>query len=139
MNWLKKNKVEIINLLYQLTMFMEELVIIYEYFAYRFPPSVQVCELRTLINLQKGLTIMVCAGLMWWYNNWTYSAYAYMAIHGSYGIIWLLKDQVIPDPRWEYRISLGSAVLSVITLGSYWIGTMASNKEWTGTIGFSII
>lgn len=75
-----------------------------------------------VINLQKGGTLPVVLGLMWLYDCWTPTAWVYLALHGSYGLIWLLKDRVMPDPSWEQRITLGGAATMWFTvLGPYWL------------------
>ncbi|MEM8778910.1 MAG: steroid 5-alpha reductase, partial [Cyanobacteria bacterium P01_G01_bin.49] len=52
------------------------------------------------INLHKGLTLFVVLGLMIAYDNFSLAAWVYLALHGSYGIMWLLKDQLYPDKSW---------------------------------------
>lgn len=74
------------------------------------------------INLQKGGTLLFVLALMAWYDCWTATLWVYLGLHGSYGLIWLLKDAVFPDPNWERRITLGGAVNAwLFVLGPYWI------------------
>lgn len=59
---------------------------------------------------------------MWWHDVWTATAWTYAALHGSYGLAWLLKDRVFPDPSWEKRITFGgAAAMWLCALGLYWI------------------
>jgi len=48
-------------------------------------------------------------------------AYLYLAVHGSYGWCWVLKDYTFGDKSWDYSPTLGSAAIYVSALGCYWI------------------
>ena len=59
---------------------------------------------------------------MYYYNNWSIPAIVYLALHGTYGIIWLLKDKIIPDSaRKQKATSLSILFISISVLGPYWI------------------
>jgi protein-S-isoprenylcysteine O-methyltransferase Ste14 len=78
-----------------------------------------------IINFQKGGTFLFLGALMWLYAGRTPSAtstaaWIYLAMHGTYGLTWLLKDLTFPDPNWQVRITLGSSVYALIGLGLYW-------------------
>jgi protein-S-isoprenylcysteine O-methyltransferase Ste14 len=74
------------------------------------------------INLQKGGTLPFVLVLMWLYDVWTVTAWIYLGLHGSYGVIWLLKEMVFPDPGWQKKITLGGALNAwLFVLGPYWI------------------
>jgi protein-S-isoprenylcysteine O-methyltransferase Ste14 len=73
------------------------------------------------INLQKGLTAFVVIGLMWAYHNFTIGPWIYLALHGTYGLLWLLKDRLFPDKQWEQEISVGQGILVGVILISYWV------------------
>ena len=55
------------------------------------------------INAHKALVIPVVLGLMWWYGNWSTEAFIYLALHGSYSLLWLMKQSLYPDRRFEDR------------------------------------
>lgn len=79
-------------------------------------------KLATVINLQKGGTLPFVALLMWWSNNQSVAAFVYLALHGSYGLCWLLKHFSFADLRWDVRVTLGGALMSwVLVLGLYWV------------------
>jgi protein-S-isoprenylcysteine O-methyltransferase Ste14 len=78
-------------------------------------------EIKYPINLHKGLTFAVVFSLMVIYNNYSTAAWIYLALHGSYGFMWLLKDRIYPDKQWEEEISIGMAIGIFILLGTYWI------------------
>lgn len=74
------------------------------------------------INLQKGGTLLFVLALMAFHDVWTPTAWTYLGLHGSYGLIWLLKEAVFPDPSWQKKITLGGAVNAwLFVLGPYWI------------------
>lgn len=73
------------------------------------------------INLSKGLTAPFVLGLMIIYQNFSVAAWVYLALHGTYGILWLLKDRLFPDKQWEqdYPLSTGLVIFGVVSL--YWV------------------
>jgi protein-S-isoprenylcysteine O-methyltransferase Ste14 len=82
----------------------------------------RVLKLNWVINFQKGGTLPFVLALMALTDTWTATAWTYLALHGSYGLIWLLKDRVMPDARWQARITFGGAFLSfALVLGPYWL------------------
>ncbi len=75
-----------------------------------------------VINFQKGGTFFFLGFLIWWYDNQSVAAWVYLALHGSYGLIWLIKDLTFPDPGWQKRITiLGGIHAFVGVLGWYWV------------------
>lgn len=78
-----------------------------------------------IINLQKGGTFFFLGLLMWLYAPHTpaatsSAAWIYLALHGSYGLVWLLKDFCFPDPGWQHRITLAGGAFALFGLGLYW-------------------
>jgi protein-S-isoprenylcysteine O-methyltransferase Ste14 len=78
-------------------------------------------KIKHPINLHKGTTTLVILGLMFAYGNFGIAAWVYLALHGTYGLMWLIKDALYPDRQWENEISLGVAVITFLLLGTYWI------------------
>ena len=78
-------------------------------------------KLNQLINLHKGLTVFVVAGLMMFYKNYSIAAWVYLSLHGTYGILWLLKEKIFPDPYFKEKINFITSITGFIFLGSYWI------------------
>lgn len=78
-------------------------------------------KIKHPINLHKLLTAPVVLGLMVFYHNFTVAPFVYLALHGTYGMMWLIKDSVYPDPRWEEEIPIAMGVFTFIVLGLYWI------------------
>lgn len=82
----------------------------------------RILKLNWVINAQKGGTFPFVLALMALTDTWTATAWTYLAMHGSYGLVWLLKDAVMPDARWQVRITFGGAFLSfALVLGPYWL------------------
>jgi len=79
-------------------------------------------KLAWVINFQKGGTLPFIALLMWFYGNYSTVAWVYLALHGTYGLCWLLKHFAFRDRSWEARATIGGAALSfLLVLGPYWL------------------
>jgi protein-S-isoprenylcysteine O-methyltransferase Ste14 len=78
-------------------------------------------KLKHPINLHKGMTSLVVLGLMVAYRNFSIAPWIYLSLHGTYGLMWLIKDAVYPDRQWEKEISLGTGLLTFFLLGLYWL------------------
>ena len=78
-------------------------------------------KLNQVINLHKGLTLFIVLGMMFIYNNFSISAWIYLSLHGTYGILWLLKEKIFPDPYFKDEINNITAFIGFIFLGSYWV------------------
>lgn len=75
-----------------------------------------------VINAQKGGTCLFVGLLMLWYGNSSPAAWVYLALHGTYGLCWILKDVTFPDPNWQVRVTFGGAAMSIVGgLGLYWL------------------
>jgi len=82
-------------------------------------------KLSWVINFQKAGTFPVLALMMWYYADRTPAATApaawmYLALHGSYGLVWLLKDLAFPDPNWQRRATIASGLYTLTGLVLYW-------------------
>lgn len=78
-----------------------------------------------IINVQKGGTFFFLGLVMWLYAPTTPAAtspaaWVYLALHGSYGLVWLLKDFCFPDPGWQHRITIGGGLFALFGLAVYW-------------------
>ena len=79
-------------------------------------------RLSTLINLQKGGTSLFVLGLMVACRNWGLAAWTYLALHGTYGLCWLIKHAAFPDLRWSVRATWGGGLIAfAAVLGPYWL------------------
>ena len=78
-------------------------------------------KLNQIINLHKGLTPFVVLGLMTIYDNFSIPAWIYLSLHGTYGILWLLKEKLFPDPYFKDEMGFLTSIIGFIFLGSYWV------------------
>jgi protein-S-isoprenylcysteine O-methyltransferase Ste14 len=75
-----------------------------------------------LINFQKVGTFFYLGLLMWKYGNTSTAAWVFLAMHGSYGLVWFIKDIAFPDPSWQKRITIGGGFMAfAAVLGWYWV------------------
>ena len=62
---------------------------------------------KHFIDIHKGATAPVVIILLLYYNQLeNYTAWIYLALHGSYGIMWVLKSLIFPDKTWEEKCSI---------------------------------
>jgi protein-S-isoprenylcysteine O-methyltransferase Ste14 len=74
-----------------------------------------------VVNFQKAGTFVFMALLMWLYQNNTPAVWVYLALHGSYGLVWILKDMTFPDPNWQKKVTILGGINSFLfVLGWYW-------------------
>jgi hypothetical protein len=85
-----------------------------DYLATSIPPGPQCLRMRWIINFQKGATFFYVLALMYHFDCWTLGAYAYLALHGSYGFCWLLKEAVFPDPSWMRKVTVISFIADFV-------------------------
>ena len=78
-------------------------------------------KLNQIINLHKGFTPFVVLGLMLIYDNFSIPAWIYLSLHGTYGILWLLKEKLFPDPYFKDEMGFLTSITGFIFLGSYWV------------------
>ncbi|CAG9329245.1 unnamed protein product [Blepharisma stoltei] len=78
-------------------------------------------KLRYIINLQKGGTAPFVWFLMNYYQNFEIGAWAYLVLHGSYGIVWLIKDCAFPDKNFDKKVSVLAITLVSAVLLLYWV------------------
>ncbi len=55
------------------------------------------------INLHKVLVFPVVLGLMWRFGNVSIEMCIYLALHGTYSLLWLMKQSMYPDRRFNVR------------------------------------
>jgi len=69
-------------------------------------------KLSQYIDLHKGVTFLAILALMAFYRQWDNpTAWVYLALHGTYGQLWVLKSRLFPDKNWEHRVSVWYGVL----------------------------
>lgn len=92
------------------------------YLSQDFLGGPRLLKMAWVINFQKGGTLFYVALLMLWFQNDSTAAWVYLALHGSYGLCWLIKHFAFPDASWEKRVTLGGGLLAFLfVLGPYWV------------------
>ena len=78
-------------------------------------------KMRYVVNIFKGATFPFVLLLMFFFKNYSLGMYLYLALHGSYGIIWILKDAVFPDKTFDQKATFGSLFAVSVLLIMYWM------------------
>lgn len=79
-------------------------------------------QIRDFINAHKITTPFVVLGMMYYFNAWSVTAWVYLALHGTYCLLWIIKEYTFRDKRFEEPINPIIGFLFVFTmLGLYWI------------------
>jgi steroid 5-alpha reductase family enzyme len=77
---------------------------------------------KNFIDTQKGLTGIAVLLMMAYYDQWgNITAWVYLALHGSYGLMWVLKSRIFPDRQWEKSTSLAFGLVIWAGLSLYWV------------------
>jgi steroid 5-alpha reductase family enzyme len=78
-------------------------------------------KLKFFINTNKGITFIAILVMMAVYHQWQNStAWVYLALHGTYGLLWVFKSNIFPDASWERKTSLWFGLVSWLSLVLYW-------------------
>ena len=79
-------------------------------------------EIRLGHQLPEDRDVPVPRFLIAWYHNTSTAAWIYLAMHGSYGLVWIIKDLAFPDPAWQRRITIVGGINAFLSvLGWYWV------------------
>jgi protein-S-isoprenylcysteine O-methyltransferase Ste14 len=79
-------------------------------------------KLKHFIDANKGITFFVLLALIAFYRQWDNpTAMIYLALHGSYGMMWVMKSRLFPDKQWEQRTPFWYGILAWLALGLYWL------------------
>jgi protein-S-isoprenylcysteine O-methyltransferase Ste14 len=74
------------------------------------------------IDTHKGLTSIYVLSLVFLFSAWeNTNIFIYLALHGSYGILWILKSYIYPDRQWESTCSIWYGLFIWMGLSLYWI------------------
>jgi steroid 5-alpha reductase family enzyme len=77
---------------------------------------------KFFIDTHKGATALFVLLLMAIFNQWQNpTAWIYLALHGTYGILWVMKSRIFPDGQWEQPCSLGYGLVIWGSLSLYWV------------------
>lgn len=77
---------------------------------------------KHFIDSHKGATPIFVLVLIWWFGAWEQTAaWLYLALHGTYGVLWVTKSALFGDTQWEQRTSLWYGLVISGGLTLYWI------------------
>ena len=76
-----------------------------------------------IINAHKILVTPIVLAMMWYFHNWSPAAFIYLGLHGTYTLLWLVKQSVFADKRFAQPIPLRIGINSIfLPLMAYMIG-----------------
>lgn len=79
-------------------------------------------KLSWVINFQKAGTLFFVLGLMFYYDNFSTASFVYLALHGGYGLVWLIKDLSFPDAAWQNKVTIAGGLMAFFAvLFWYWV------------------
>jgi steroid 5-alpha reductase family enzyme len=77
---------------------------------------------KHFIDSHKGATFLWILCVMWYFETWQQTTlWIYLALHGTYGILWILKSISFGDKTWEQRTGIGYGFVIWGGLSLYWI------------------
>ena len=57
---------------------------------------------KHFIDFHKGITFIYILGLINFYSAFENVAiWVYLGLHGTYGVLWVMKSMIFPDKSWE--------------------------------------
>lgn len=75
------------------------------------------------IDTHKGCNALAVLALIAAHDAWhNETAWIYLALHGTYGLLWILKSLRFPDKQWEQEVELSYGLQTWLALSLYWIG-----------------
>ena len=78
---------------------------------------------KHFIDSHKAVTFLFVLILMGIYDQWqNQTAWIYLALQGTYGILWVLKSRIFPDRQWEQPTGWGYGLVIWGGLSLYWVG-----------------
>ena len=77
---------------------------------------------KHFIDIHKGATAPFVLFLMFLLDQWdNTTAWIYFGLHGSYGLMWILKSRIFPDTSWEKPCTIWYGLYIWFGLSLYWI------------------
>jgi steroid 5-alpha reductase family enzyme len=77
---------------------------------------------KFFIDSHKGITFIAVLVMMGIYQQWdNVTAWVYLAMHGTYGLLWVTKSRIFPDKQWEQECSIWYGLYIWAGLSLYWI------------------
>ena len=82
-----------------------------DWVIYEIPPGPAFIPFRYGVNLAKGGMPFFIFSLMVYYDNFSTAAWIYFCLHGSYGVFWVFRDLVFPDPGFTRKTTFISMLV----------------------------
>ncbi|HEY0137531.1 MAG TPA: hypothetical protein VGB85_25780, partial [Nannocystis sp.] len=77
---------------------------------------------KFFIDSHKASNAVAVVAMMAYFDAWhNETAWTYLALHGTYGFLWLTKSQVFPDKQWERPVSWSLGIQTWAFLTLYWV------------------
>jgi protein-S-isoprenylcysteine O-methyltransferase Ste14 len=77
---------------------------------------------KHFIDPHKGVTALAVLAMIAVYDQWQNpTAWVYLALHGTYGLLWVLKGRFFGDRQWDEPAGLGYGLVILASLTLYWI------------------
>ena len=77
---------------------------------------------KHFIDFHKGITFIYILALINYYDaSSNITIWIYLGLHGTYGILWVLKSLIFPDKSWEQKTNLMYGFIILFGLSLYWI------------------
>ncbi|MCX8534262.1 methyltransferase family protein [Chryseobacterium luquanense] len=87
---------------------------------------------NAVINLHKILVSPIVLLMMLTYDNWSAPAFLYLGLHGTYTILWLFKQKLFPDKRFEQKLPVITGLMTpFLPLAGYYIAPYLLISEHT--------
>ena len=84
---------------------------------------------KHFIDIHKGVTGLFILMLMQGYGTWDNpTSWTYLALHGTYGILWVLKSRIFPDKSWEKETTVWYGLYIWFGLTLYWASAWIINS-----------
>jgi protein-S-isoprenylcysteine O-methyltransferase Ste14 len=86
-------------------------------------PGTRVLRKKHFIDSHKGATGLFVLTLMALYGAWGDPVlWVYLALHGTYGVLWIAKSSLFGDKQWEEPTTIAEGLVTWAALSLYWIG-----------------
>ena len=77
---------------------------------------------KYFIDFHKGITSLYILFLINWYSAYdNLTIWVYLGLHGTYGILWILKSMIFTDKSWETKTGLLYGLFILAGLSLYWV------------------
>lgn len=114
---------------------MESFIYWFDYICNDLGPGPAFLPMRYYINFHKGGMPFLILGMMIYYENFSLGNWVYLALHGSYGLFWIIKDYTFPDTSFERKVTLicfivaWFVVISPYSYGAYLLASGVAPQD----------